>query len=67
MLGPVKRRILQLLRDEGPMGHYQIAERLSLTVKDIQGPIKSLAWGGYIVKYRNDRKHYNIWAFKTFP
>ena len=67
MLSLTKRRILQLLRDEGPMDHYQIAEHLSLSVRDIQGPIKSLAWAGYIVKHQKDRKHCNIWAFKTAP
>ena len=65
MYGEIKRQILQVLEEKGPMNHYQIAEHLSLTVKDIQGPIKSLAWAGCIVKYRNNRKSCNVWAFKT--
>ena len=65
MMGSIKRQILQVLKEKGPMNHYQIAEHLSLTVKDIQGPIKSLSYAGLIVKYRNDRKHCNVWAYKT--
>lgn len=65
MTGIIKRQILDLLKTEGPMDHHQIAERLSLSIEDIQGPIKSLAWSGCIVKYHKDRKRCSVWAFKT--